>query len=310
MNKWKSILNSLSLSKLEKQVAEKFEKQPGGRGFLPLADIFFKHGFVDEGIELLTEGLSQHQNYNVARVVLSKHLYEKGMFVTSWNTLVVKQAELKDNFLAQVLQLKLSIILEMEAVTRRIFDNMEMFRLIDGEVTELRDLYFSQSPKVARDFLLNSYDMEFVELAGMGTKVNLQDSYSVPVFEEKKDFDRYSSFHVVPLSEIIAPGDQGDEKEVIGGVELDSSTLADIYEKQGHFKRALEIYRRLSRLSPNSDLIRNKLLDLERKVRENHQTDTSFDLEVASDLEQISEIDDKINFLEGLLDKLGRAQLD
>ena len=59
-----------------------------------------------------------------------------------------------------------------------------------------------------------------------------------------------AGFHVVPLDEIFRPdgtntlqGGGGPE-----GVELDSTTLADIYARQGHFGKALAVYRRLLRL--------------------------------------------------------------
>ena len=51
---WIPLLASLPLTRTEREVVKRFEADPGGRTFLPVADILRSHRLVDESLELLS----------------------------------------------------------------------------------------------------------------------------------------------------------------------------------------------------------------------------------------------------------------
>jgi methyl coenzyme M reductase subunit C-like uncharacterized protein (methanogenesis marker protein 7) len=89
-----------------------------------------------------------------------------------------------------------------------------------------------------------------------------------------------------------------------GGVELDSSTLADIYMKQGHYPKALAMYRRLLRLTPHDDKLKRRVTELTRLAQDQRAHDMSIDPVVVDHMEQIERIDRQIRFLNDMLERL------
>jgi tetratricopeptide (TPR) repeat protein len=87
-------------------------------------------------------------------------------------------------------------------------------------------------------------------------------------------------------------------------VELDSTTLADIYAKQGFYAKALAIYRRLLRMAPHNDLIRMKVSELARLDKEQRHEDLESDPIIYERMEVVEIIDRQTRFLNGLLDSL------
>ena len=66
-----------ALSEIEKLKA-RFDENPEGRYFAPLADAYRKTGRLDEAIELIQQGLSRHPDYLSAHIVLGRcHLGKK-----------------------------------------------------------------------------------------------------------------------------------------------------------------------------------------------------------------------------------------
>lgn len=84
---WVQILRNLKLSRAEQAVLKRYEQDPEGRAFLPLADILRSHKKIDESLELLTQGVERHPGFSVARVVLARELLNKGMVLEAWHTL-------------------------------------------------------------------------------------------------------------------------------------------------------------------------------------------------------------------------------
>ena len=89
------------------------------------------------------------------------------------------------------------------------------------------------------------------------------------------------------------------------GVELDSTTLADIYTRQGHYSKALGVYRRLLRMSPQNELLRRKVSELQNLDRKQRDLDGDVDLAVADRVETLEVIEAQIRFYQDLLAALG-----
>ncbi|MEI6399225.1 MAG: hypothetical protein WCO71_10680, partial [Pseudomonadota bacterium] len=118
------------------------------------------------------------------------------------------------------------------------------------------------------------------------------------------------SFHVMPLAEVFVPGvsaEQGHDNIGRGQVELDSTTLADIYSKQGFYAKALAIYRRLLRMAPHNDLIRLKVSELARLEKEQRTDDLESDPVAFDRMEIVEIIDRQTRFINGLLDKITQS---
>ena len=101
----------LPLSRVEQEVLRRFQEDPSGRQFLPLGDLLRNHKLIDESLELLTQGVQDHPGFAVARVVLARELFQRGLVLDAWTTLDKAPSPLTDNVLAQKLKFKMSILL-------------------------------------------------------------------------------------------------------------------------------------------------------------------------------------------------------
>jgi hypothetical protein len=84
---------------------------------------------------------------------------------------------------------------------------------------------------------------------------------------------------------------------------FDSETLADIYVKQGHFLRAIRIYRRLNMLNPSENLAQ-KLEQATAKQAQSGGRVPIAEEQVIEKLESLDLLRAKKDFLEDLLAKL------
>lgn len=314
MTIWGNILRSVSLSNAEKEILSRFEKNSTGRGFLPVSDILYINGFTDEAIELLLDGTTRYPTYIVAKVVLARYQYEKGLFNSAWEVLTSDLRAFSENILAQNILFRLSVILKSESEARKILRHIHSHRLNDSDINALEKQLEDEGFQRLRRFLLSGYNLKKIELGDSGDSGNanktdfssLAYDESAPALQRKLDTDysSFGSFHAVPLGEIFSPAESVDEATDLNGIELDSTTLAEIFEKQHHYGRALEIYKRLQKVSPNHDLVKRKILELSRKIREQEGQGLGLDHSVVDDMESVRNINKKIGFLEGILERL------
>jgi len=318
---WTPLLANLPLSKSERDVVRRFSAEPHGRSFLPVADVLRAHRLVDESLELLTQGVERHPGFTVARVVLARELLAKGMIEPSWALLEQAPDSLRDNVLAQKLRFKLALLLADEAAARTCFQHLKLMQMLDPEVKRLGELLEVTGLHEARHKLhqdLQARGTEFVlpplpastapPVVANGSVQTRQAPASLPQMPSPEVLDEVAiaAFHVVPLNEIFRPeGDQpGSPKPGLGGLELDSTTLAEIYARQGHYGKALEVYRRLLRVMPGSDLLRRKVAELSKLEREQRDVDLTVDPTMVDRMESLEIIDRQIRFYNDLLTQL------
>lgn len=322
-SQWTRLLEQLPLSRTEQEVVKRFAQDPSGRGFLPVADVLRAHKLLDESIELLTEGVQAHPQFAVARVVLAREYFHRGMVLESWYLLHNSPEPLVDNVLAQKLVFKLAIAFGDERSAHFALQSLRQQQGVDAEITRLNESLELSGIAATRDMWRS-------ELAAKGIKIH--EKPTVPAISQKSesaksnakeigvpkssrflleyDLDEptkheFQQFHVVPLDEIFT----GELKPLEGqgrktAVELDSTTLAEIYTKQGHYTRALGIYRRLLRLSPHNDLIRMKVSEVARLERDQRRDDLATDPVIFDRMEVVEIIDRQMRFYSGLLDKI------
>ena len=96
----------LPLSRVEQEVLRRFQEDPSGRQFLPLGDLLRNHKLIDESLELLTQGVQDHPGFAVARVVLARELFQRGLILDAWTTLDKRQARSQIMYWRRSLNLK------------------------------------------------------------------------------------------------------------------------------------------------------------------------------------------------------------
>lgn len=326
---WIPLLTSLPLSRTEREVVKRFEIDPEGRTFLPVADILRTHKLVTESLELLTQGVERHPTFTVARVVLARELLQKGMVESAWRALEESPVSLRENLLAQKLRFRLALLLSDEPAVRSTFAHLKRHQMLDAETKRLGDMLEVTGLQAAHDQLVRDLRDKGVEpiLPPVASEVEPEihaasappDQESEPPAGKPTKFSGSSylpsdaladegilhGFHVVPLHEIFNPGDSaGPRQRALGGVELDSTTLADIYARQGHYSKALEVYRRLLRMTPGSDLLRRKVAELARLDREQKVSDLTVDPALVDRMETVEILDRQMRFYHDLLTRL------
>lgn len=317
IDRWISILMNLPLSRAELDLIKRYEDNPRGRTFLALSEILRSRNYYDECIELLSEGLERHPGFTVARVMLARDMFARGLAAQSLTVLIQSPESLHKNVLAQKLLLKLFVVLGKESDALRIWENVKHLNAIDSQVERLgQDLETEPFDRVSKRFILElkssgvplvsssddkeKSDKEVKLSKGVireGASTNL---VSVPIIDQEK----ISGFHVVPLKEVFSTAERLGVFGKGDSVELDAVTLAEIYEIQGYYSKALEIYHRLLNKSPNSDRIRKKIADTKKSLAKQKSVDKGIDADMVHQMEEIQIIDEKIRFMSQLLEKL------
>jgi tetratricopeptide (TPR) repeat protein len=337
LESWLRILQELPLSKSEKELAARFAADPEGRGFLTIAEVLKTHQAHDECLELLTEGLGRHTDYNVARVVLARELYTRGLVQECLKTLEEAPKPLKDNLLAQKLRFKSFLYLNRSDAARGVVIQLKAAAHLDEETKDLIRSFETLGIGIVRDQLIKDFASKGLHLFDgiespsdhvgeepsdsqqpavetrttrpsslSQSKENLVSAYFSA--EDVLDDLQILGFQVMPLYEIFHPDQSSSIVSNATPHQLDSATLADIYTKQGHFSKALEVYKRLLRVTPGHDLIKRKIAELSRLEQAQKSQDLTIDPELVDRMEALTIIDKKVEFLEGLIQKIDHSR--
>lgn len=345
---WLALLEKLPLSRTEREVVKRFETDPQGRTFLPIADILRSHRLVDESLELLTQGVDRHPTFTVARVVLARELLQKGLVESAWRALEASPVPLGENILAQKLRFRLAVFLLRNAEARAILRHMQLHQMVDADTKKVADLLEVTGLDAAHARLVEDLrargtepvlpapppepplpvdaataaaavasdgqapDWVRVGPVGGASARDAGPPAATSADSSYLDADAFikdtglAGFHVVPLNEIFRPEAEGGPPRAAtgAGVELDSTTLADIYATQAHYAKALAVYRRLLRLTPGNDLLRRKVAELARLEREQKNVDLTIDPSVVDRMETVEILDRQIKFYNDLLSRL------
>jgi tetratricopeptide (TPR) repeat protein len=324
---WMAMVAQLPLSRVEQEVLRRFQEDPSGRQFLPLSDVLRNHKLLDESLELLTQGVQNHPGFAIARVVLARELFHRGLVMEAWEALENSQLPLSDNILAQKLRFKMAVLLGDESTARSAMQLLRIQQGVDPESRRLFDQLEIDGIQSVRDSFRADLQKKGVDLrlpdpshAQQSAKPQAQHSAKGVISVKGQRFileyeldpatrKQIENFHVVPLSEVFVP-DSAAMPAGGGGqqVELDSTTLAEIYAKQGVYSKALSIYRRLLRMAPHNDLIRLKVSEMARLEKEQRSEDLAADPVVFERMEVTDLIDRQMRFMQGLLNKLEQNQ--
>lgn len=313
---WLPILQKLPLSRAEEAVVKRYASDPQGRAFLPISDILRQHKLIDESVEILVQGVERHPAFTVARVILARELFLKGLCEDAWMTLESCREPLHENVLAQRLRLKLAIILRQEADAHKCAAHLKAQRMLDEESSRLNEGLELMQFAAVREMLVKDLRHQGIPILDeilappakppSASQADTKPSNSPPDSPSANITERLLGFHVLPLREVFATawGPEGDVIGTAGGVELDSITLAEIYEQQGHYQKALEVNRRLLRLMPSSEMLKRKVAEISRLKAEQRAQDLAIDPEIVDKMTAVEDINQQISFLEAMLGRL------
>jgi tetratricopeptide (TPR) repeat protein len=323
---WISAIDQLPLSRTEQEVVRRFLQDPGGRGFLPVADVLRTHKLLEESLELLTLGVQRHPSFTVARVVLARELYLRGMLLQAWTLLEGSPVPLYDNVLAQKLIFKMAVAFGDERSALSSYTALRQLQGLDDEAKRLGEMLEANGIAITRDTWRKELRLKGIEVSTSPSEYDTRREGSSAtdskvaqgnrgarfILEYELDGstrEQFQNYHVLPLKEIFS-GESGSGSlssktgSDAGAIELDSTTLAEIYTKQGHYSKALGIYRRLLRLSPHNDLLRLKVSELSRLDSDQRRTDFEADPAMYDKMEVVEIIDRQMRFYSNLLDRI------
>jgi tetratricopeptide (TPR) repeat protein len=311
------ILDKKHLSKSEQIAVEHYKKKPDGRGFFAVAEIMAKHQQWDEAIQLLSFGLERHPSYSVARVFLSHLLFRRHNFVEAWGCLDKSPTSLKANLTAQLLRLKLSILLGKSTEARELVKELSQQDFQESEtlvIIEQMDIKpFSQVRRDYADFLkipfhvlpqdkpLESDHSAYKSVDNFLKAANRDEEEAQASFRERvaKGFFASSIQGLFSKPITVHGPDQSD---------LDELTRARLLRRQGLYLKASEIYQRLVHESPGNELIRreyNEICDLRETQKE---IDKRMSPEIVESMEKVRKIDSRLRLLNDLLNRLDEVQ--
>ncbi|MCO4755237.1 MAG: tetratricopeptide repeat protein [Bacteriovoracaceae bacterium] len=307
-----------------------YEKNPKSRVFAPLAESYRKLGMLDEAFKVLKEGIKRHPTYVMGYIVLSHCYFDQQNYELAYNTIRPFVSDNLENISLQKLFAQICINL---GYLEEALQTFKYLLLINP-----RDQYVSEQVKLLEDDLLvNDQEEEpsktekfgFEEDEDEWVQVNFNKT-QVP--EKEDDLEEWNV--EAPVKEKLSAFKSEVEKAKLDITERDiddeyfyeeydnedepkeyveeeksvdpiiTHTLVDLYIRQGHPEKAVEILESIIELHPNDRASLNKLNELKGQAQD---TDSRpFLKEVPEQAEQ-EESDDLANLVAQRV-KVGRER--
>lgn len=225
---------SLEIERL--RLLERYEEQPRGRLFAPLADCLRKLGELDEALAICEAGLERHPEYSSAHVILGKIQLERG-----------DDAAARRAF-ERVLELDAQNLLAMRQLARLSEAAGDCSRAL-GLWTRLAAL--EPDGEGARE--------QVERLEALARSPGVEETAVDPPAETEA---------VAEVPAPIAEAEPEPEPDETGPPALHTSeiatiTLAEIYAEQGFKSKALEIYRQVLGRHPEMETVAARVRALE-----------------------------------------------
>lgn len=207
-------------------------KDPKSTIFVSLGEAYRKMGMLDDARLVVEKGLETHSDFSPAHIVLARTLCQQGEYSASEFSFQEALRSDSESLAALVGYARLCILLGQEEKAREL-------------LLEARSL--SPADPVINKLLLS-----------------LPEEFPEEVVEEDVEDDTTSTSGELlqtDAEEVEDVSEPADEE--MGAPVLVSSTLAELYLKQGLTAQALDVYRQLSADEPDNLLFRRKIRDLE-----------------------------------------------
>lgn len=232
-------------------------KDPGSMVFAPLAEAYRKTGMLDEAIATAQDGLKLHPNYVSGMVALGRAYFEKGALTEARETLEQVHAMAADNIIAA------NILEEIR----------KQWPVVSGQGPEVggqeeAEGKVEESPEEVTPVfeVVAETEPEIIEAA------ELEELEEVAEAEEEEAVTAYGEEITEELwtGETISEGQKAEVKVEEGEIrprkEITTSTIADLYIKQGYLDKAIDIYQTLYNANPYNEEIKRRLDELKRQV--------------------------------------------
>jgi len=303
-------VNSLALTPRQQSILKKFKKNQGSRDFLPLFYLLEELGFIEEACAFLHDQINVHPTFITARLILAEKWAAQAKITEAWELMAKNPVDANNHKQWLKLKLQLAIFRGEDQEAKKCYKILAIHHDLDANITRINDLLTLYGTKEARRELIQIWQKSYpdfnleVENTFLNTKEvdleKVEQQQSLPLIH-------YADFRLVPLKEVFTGGQEGAEfYGAQGGVhmELDTVTLADIYEKQGFYAKAAQIYQRLVKVNPRNTHFKKKIEELSRYEQEQKEMATEIDRDIVEKMENIDELNQKIFLFEDLLTKL------
>ncbi len=294
------LLRDKKLTEAEKDTLQRFSQDDKSRLFLQVYEILKDYNFADEAVETLTIGLQNHPQFTPARVALAKELFSRKIYSEALRILLEANDSFQNNYQAHFLCVNLGIILDRDEIVKKhiVFIRPES----NAQAQKLISVYENEGIDSARRFL-GIEDQQEIALPKPGTlkkPTTIADFTDVDYRDAK--FDRLLHFHITSLDEVFH-GEKNSHNQH-AGAPLESTTIAELYLKQQHYGKALEIYRNLLIKNPRSENYRHKVIELQQLQKEKRNSDLVLDPQTFQKIEAVEIIQRQINYVESILAKI------
>ncbi len=327
-------LEATGLGRTEQIAVDHFKKKPDGRGFFAVAEILAKYQRVDEAIQLLMQGLERHPHYSVARVYLAFLLFNRQFFREAWTVLESTPASLRTNLTAQVLRLKLCVVLNFETQARGLARELANQEFQDSEAQIIiKQIDIKSFVQLREDYaqhlgwpVLQAQDSGSAPRSAPPSEIEY--AHAKPVAEtqpapssipsswagglakeslnDNADFRRRvaGGFFSSPLVELFVKnqGNQADPGS------LDELTRARLMRRQGLYQKAFDIYERLVYSSPGNELLRREFGEIRDLRDAQKEIDQKLDPELVKAMDRVRAIDKQIQVLHQLMGRLNEYE--
>lgn len=279
------------------KLSEKLQKEPGSKIFFNLAEEYFKGGMLEEALIVLQTGLKVHPSYLGAKVLLgkvyagqnkvkeAKELFEQILKVNPDNLIVNKKLALiyfDDKLFNEAEKCCNQVLFfsskDADAITL-------LQKIKEGRTaSEPRppEVKFPEPPPLpAVTPEISETPVNRIEIAQSAKEIEPPSealiSVAPPVTEEvslngKKDDnglekpepENQFDFADIMKEEVKAPPARSGSSEKGEGrskENLETMALAELYIKQGHYQKGIEIYQKLLDQDPYNETVRQQLED-------------------------------------------------
>jgi len=264
---------------------KKFEdilaKDPHSYCFAPLSELYRKLGLLDDAISIAKRGIEEHPEYIGGFMAVGRALFEKGVMGEAKTALEKVAKATPENLMAQKILSQIYLAEGNMAAAERALLLLLTFNPEDTESRLSLEVLSRQSivpeeketcrNRAAGQFPCEQADFQFSDTPVAGETLER--------FAEEAPASHHDETQVQEFTcgELDETPEQKGPNEDNQAAPLATITLAQLFESQGYFGRALEIYQDIVNKEPNNQELKDRIQVLQcRLEEENAQSDSSY----------------------------------
>lgn len=229
---------------------EKYESQiqrdPRSRVFAPLSEIYRKIGSLEKALEILKVGIRYNPDYVLGYLGLAACYKEMGQHQLNYVMLKPLIPSNKDNIRL------LKYFAESAELTNNFQEALETYKFIlflnskDSEaIAKVKSLESRQELSVA---VINNEKFEEEKIASLPEKQNIDDWILFDIAKDNKKQNSPKKIEMQIKPELVVPK---KTTEAVDATPVITHTLVDLYVRQGHLEKAVEILDKILLLNPD-----------------------------------------------------------